>query len=149
MPQCNQGCAAPLARISDRALRSLPLLGGVDREAADDRGAAEAAKAGHDAAVRLLALLRHLRVPLVAVVAGDREDCDRHDHPRNTTSDRCTNVLVWIRHINPSLVTDGLAYGGDVRLLLVNATEHIVLQTDCACEKKGRKHHTKSHCFVK
>merc|ERR1719359_1456920 len=82
-------------------------------EAAHQWGAAAAAQDRHEATVRLITLLLHLRVPLVAHVRGNAEDCQCHEGACNTSTNDGTGVVMWVGHVHTSLLANRLACSWD------------------------------------
>merc|ERR1719217_886725 len=110
-------CKAPSCRQSNARKSSLRVrLACINWEAADQRSAAAAAQARHDATVRLVALRCHVGIPLVAHVCGNTEDCNCHEGAGNTTAHDCTCVVMWVWNIYSCLLPDSLARRWDLSL---------------------------------
>merc|ERR1719281_2193760 len=88
----------------------------VDGAAARHGRAAEAAEHREQAAVRLLARLLVLLVPLVDEVRGDAEDCQGDDGARRAAADGRAEVLVWVGDVHADLLADLVTGCGDLPL---------------------------------
>merc|ERR1719378_1016096 len=96
--------------------RALTLRLHVDGAAARDGRAAEAAEHGEEAAVRLLAGVLVLLVPLVDEVRRDGKDRNGDNRARRAAANGRAEVLVRIGHVHADLLADLLAGGGDLPL---------------------------------
>merc|ERR1740130_2047623 len=135
--------------IPSHLLGLIPRLAGVNGEAAHQWGAAAAAQARHEAAVRLIALLLHVIVPLVAHVCGNAEDCQGHECASKATTNDRTCVVMWVGHVHSCLLAHCLTSRWDLPILHITADISgwvLTTEIDMLVACSDRKEETDKSC---